>query len=150
MQYSTVVHSTSAVTSSSNIGANLPSSSLTLRHFLKDITAHAPSCFDTETGPHPPWIFTPSRSHSPLSSTPQGISSYASSEYMSTDSAPNLTAVLATSYAILPPPITTTLPLSLTSSPTLTLRIKSIPAMTPFASEPGIPRLPPDCNPIAT
>ena len=68
---------------------------------------------------------------------------------MFTVSAPTLVAFLATSIATLPPPITTTFPLSFTSSPKFTSRTNFTPGITPSASSPEIPNFLPAWAPIA-
>lgn len=62
---------------------------------------------------------------------------------------PTRTAVLATSTATFPPPITTVSPASLSAEPSLISRRKLTPAQTPSASSPGTLTDLPPCAPIA-
>ncbi|MNN39246.1 hypothetical protein D3C81_1532760 [compost metagenome] len=74
---------------------------------------------------------------SSISSSSAGISSLLSKQYILILEAPILSAVLATSIATFPPPITTASPSNFTSSPRFTFLKNSTPVITPSASSPS-------------
>ncbi len=125
-------------------GAKRPSSSKTLVQRLKRTPVTWPFCARTSAGPQPHDRRTPSLSASATSSLEAGMMSRASRQSMSTLSAPRRAAVRATSsMATLPPPTTTTLPLTGWATPpssciSATLRRKSTATVTPSASSPGM------------
>ena len=102
-------------------------------------------------GPHPFQTITPSSRASATSSAAAGISSGLSRQYMLTDSEPERSAVLATSMATFPPPMTTVLPESSARRSARLIRYRnSTPVSTPSASSPGTPAFLPPWAPIAT
>ena len=127
------------VSDSSYRGLNLPSLSKTAMHLLKviDFTTPFLSAF-IFCGPKLLILSIPSSSPSFISIVSASISSNFSMHTSTTDSTPFcLNAVLATSYATLPPPITTTLgPIATFLSVKTSLR-KSIPPRTSLLSEPS-------------
>ncbi len=137
------------VISSSNIGLNFPLSSKTERHFLNSMPITFPFSSRIRFGPQELLTSILSDNASSISSSRAGISSRLSRQNMLTFEAPTLVAVLATSIATLPPPITTTSPSRFTSLPKFTLRKKSTPVITPSESSPWIPRFLPNWAPIA-
>ena len=101
------------VSFSSYSGLNLPVSSLTAIHLLNTIPVTLPSSLKISLGPQPPLTIIPSDSASSISSGEAGIISLVSRETCVTLPSPHLSAVLDTSIATFPPPITTVSPSNL-------------------------------------
>ena len=136
--------------SSSYFGENRLFSSRTEIHFLNTTAVTLPFSVRISFGPQELFTTMPSSSASVTSSSAAGIISLDSRQNMDTSEDPVRSAVLATSTATFPPPITTVLPDNFTpSSFKLTRRKKSTPVSTPTASSPGTPVIRPPCAPIA-
>ena len=102
-------------------------------------------------GPQPHPIVIPSSSASSTSSAAAGMISRDSKQYWDTFADPERSAILDTSIATFPPPITTVSPESACASSLMFAFLKnSTPVTTPSASSPGTPVLRPPCAPIAT